>query len=225
MRRAGGGLACGACAVPPYCGGGQGPAKVRAGRWRGRCMPIMSSPPRRPRRPAARSRRLWTASRRPVGADNAVSSRDLRILVDQAAEPVASSDADVAVRGRDGDLAVRWLLAEGPVPVGVVMIDVFAEGVVGMSWAGDKDAVGALAPRAGDPPLADRVILSCPVSRCASSNPLGPALARVLPDRVGQSWFSAVRMPACACMPSRSKAGLSSGARRRDGPLKVNSAV
>ena len=55
--------------------------------------------------------------------------------------------------------------------------------------------------------------------------PTGPAWARVLPDRVGQSWFSALRMPACACWPSRSKAGLSSGARRRDGPLNVNSAV
>ena len=52
-----------------------------------------------------------------------------------------------------------------------------------------------------------------------------PGVARVLPDRVGQSWFSALRMPVCACWPSRSKAGLSSGARRRDGPLKVNSAV
>lgn len=58
-----------------------------------------------------------------------------------------------------------------------------------------------------------------------TSSPLGSALARVLPDRVGHSWFSAVRMPVCACWPSRSKAGLSSGARRRDGPLKVNSAV
>src|ERR1017187_368907 len=54
--------------------------------------------------------------------------------------------------------AVGWLLAEGPVrPVGVVVVDVFAEGVVQVSPAGDEDAVGALAPRGGDPPLADRV--------------------------------------------------------------------
>lgn len=52
-----------------------------------------------------------------------------------------------------------------------------------------------------------------------------PPLARVPPDRAGQSWFSAVRIPVRACWPSRPKAGLSSGARRRDGPLKVNSAV
>ena len=41
----------------------------------------------------------------------------------------------------------------------------------------------------------------------------------------GQSRLSAVCIPVCACLPSRSKAGLSSGARRRDGPWKVNSAV
>jgi hypothetical protein len=51
--------------------------------------------------------------------------------VDEAAEPVASSEADGVVRGRHGDLGVGWLLAEGPVrPVGVVVINVFAEGVV-----------------------------------------------------------------------------------------------
>src|ERR1017187_8998806 len=99
---------------------------------------------------------------RPVGADNAVTSRDLRILVDQATEPVASSDADVVLRRRGGDLAVGWSLAEGPVrPVGVVVIDVFAKGVVEMSSAGDEDAVGALASGAGDPPFADRVRAGC----------------------------------------------------------------
>src|ERR1019366_3732805 len=93
-----------------------------------------------------------------VGAENAVTSCDLRVLVDQAAELVAWSDADVVVGRRDMGPAVGWLLAEGPVrPVGVVVIDVFAEDVVEMSPAGDEDAVGALAPRAGDPPLADRV--------------------------------------------------------------------
>src|ERR1039457_5241427 len=98
----------------------------------------------------------------PVSADNAVTSRDLRILVDQATEPVASSDADVVLRRRGGDLAVGWSLAEGPVrPVGVVVIDVFAEGVVEMSPAGDEDAVGALAAGAGDPALADGVRARC----------------------------------------------------------------
>src|ERR1035437_10612309 len=94
----------------------------------------------------------------PVGADNAVTSCDLGILVDQAAEQVASSDADVVAWGREMGAAVGWLLAEGPVrPVGVVVVDVFAEGVVQMSPAGDEDAVGALAPGGGGPPFADRV--------------------------------------------------------------------
>jgi len=94
----------------------------------------------------------------PVGAEIAVTPGDLRILVEEAAEPVASENADVVVGDRGVGPAVGWSLAEGPVrPVGVVVIDVFAEDVVEVSSAGDEDAVGALAPRAGDPPLADRV--------------------------------------------------------------------
>src|ERR1019366_8605831 len=113
-------------------------------------------------RPDADARRLLGRDTaflpRPVGADNAVTSRDLGILLDQAAEPVASPDAHVVAGGREMGLAVGWLLAEGSVrPVGVVVIDVLAERVVQMSPAGDEDAVGALAPRGGDPPLADRV--------------------------------------------------------------------
>jgi hypothetical protein len=50
----------------------------------------------------------------PVGADNAVTSRDLQILVDQATKPVTSSDADGVVLGRRGSCR-RWSLAEGPV--------------------------------------------------------------------------------------------------------------
>ena len=39
-----------------------------------------------------------------VGADNSITSRDLRILVDQAAEPVAFSDADASPPGATGIL-------------------------------------------------------------------------------------------------------------------------
>ena len=42
--------------------------------------------------------------------------------------------------------------------------------------------------------------------------------------RSGQSWLSALYMPASAWLPSRSKAGLNNGATNRTGPLKVNSA-
>jgi glycine/D-amino acid oxidase-like deaminating enzyme len=48
--------------------------------------------------------------------------------VDETAEPVASSDAGVVVGGRGIGRAVGWFLAERPVrPVGVAVIDVFAE--------------------------------------------------------------------------------------------------
>src|ERR1017187_190484 len=92
---------------------------------------------------------LHPALRR-VGADNVVTSRDLRILVDQAAQRIASSDAYVAAGGCDVGSAVGWSLAEGPVrPVGAVVIGVFAEGVVEMPSAGDEDPVCALAPGTG----------------------------------------------------------------------------
>ena len=78
--------------------------------------------------------------------------------MEEAAEPVGSPDADVVLGGRGMGPAVGWLLAESPVrAVGVVVIDVFAERVVEMPSAGDEDAIGALAPRTGDPALADRV--------------------------------------------------------------------
>jgi hypothetical protein len=82
--------------------------------------------------------------------------------VDQAAEPVASSDAGIVAHWRFVNLALGWSLAECPVrPVGVVVAGVFAEGLLKMSPAGDEDAVGALAPDGGDPPLAGRVGAWC----------------------------------------------------------------
>lgn len=87
-----------------------------------------------------------------MGAENTVTSRDLRIFVDQAAKPVASPDAEVVVGRCDVSPADGWFLAEGPVrPAGVVVIDVFAEDVVQVSSAGDEDPAGALAPRTADP--------------------------------------------------------------------------
>lgn len=86
----------------------------------------------------------------------------MRILVEETAEPVASSDADILVGDRGVGPAVGWSLAEGPVrPVGVVVIDVFAEDVVEMAPAGDGDAIGALTPDAGDPALTDGVRARC----------------------------------------------------------------
>ena len=102
-----------------------------------------------------------------AGAENAFTSRDLRILVEETAQPVTSSDADVDVGRHDGDPAVGWCLAEGPVwPVAVVVIDILAEDVMEVPSADEEDAVGALAPGAGDPPLADRIRRWCLDRRC-----------------------------------------------------------
>src|ERR1017187_6753544 len=109
-----------------------------------------------------RKRRFRAWSLAPVGADNVVTSSDLRILVDQTAQPIASSDAYVVAGGCAVGSAVGWSLAEGPVrPVRVVVIDVVAEGAGEMSLAGDEGSVSALAPGAGDPPFADRVRARC----------------------------------------------------------------
>jgi hypothetical protein len=58
---------------------------------------------------------LAVAERERVGAENTVTSRDLRIFVDQAAKPVTSPDAEVVVGRCDVSPADRWFLAEGPV--------------------------------------------------------------------------------------------------------------
>ena len=106
------------------------------------------------------------------GAENAITSCDLRILVEEAAEPVASSDADVVVGRRDMGPAVGWSVVEGPVqPVGVVVIDVFAEPVVQMPSAGDEVTRPALAPRAGNSPLVSYLL---PASlRCQAGSVAG----------------------------------------------------
>ena len=93
----------------------------------------------------------------PVGADNAFTSCDLRILADEAPEPIASSNADAVVSRRDVGPAVGRFLAEGPVrPVGVVVIDIFAR-----TWCRCRRPAMRMrsvhSRRAGDPALADRI--------------------------------------------------------------------
>ena len=79
-----------------------------------------------------------------VGADEAVTSCDLRILVEEAAKPVASLNADVVVCGRDVGSAVGWVLVQGTVrPVAVVVIDVFV-----LAWA-DRNCFQLAAVRCG----------------------------------------------------------------------------
>ena len=50
-----------------------------------------------------------------VGAENRVTLCDLRVFVDQSAEPIASYDLDQVVRCRRWFLGVGWSLLERPV--------------------------------------------------------------------------------------------------------------
>jgi hypothetical protein len=160
----------------------------------------------------------------PVGADNAVISRDLRILVDQAAEAGASANVGVVAGGCDGDLAVGWFLAASPVrPVGVVMIGVFTEGVAEMSSAGDEDAASALAPRTGGPAVADRirarrpagvVMIRMPVAVKTASN-ASVYLASPVSDQELQAFGPLAevheRVPGLLCRPCGGRVGGDAG--------------
>jgi hypothetical protein len=97
---------------------------------------------------AGRAARVATQDRgrRRVGAENVFTSRDLRILVDETAQPVASSDPDDVAGRHEGDPCRRVVSGRGSgAGGGWLVMDVFAEDVVEMSPAGDEDAVGALA--------------------------------------------------------------------------------
>ena len=63
---------------------------------------------------------------RPVGAENPVTSRDLHILVDESAEPVASQRPDDRSGGRRRTARGRALIQRSVRTVGVVMPDVLA---------------------------------------------------------------------------------------------------
>jgi Helix-turn-helix of DDE superfamily endonuclease len=96
--------------------------------------------------------------RRPVGAGNPVTSRDLGVFVDQTAEPVPSQDPDIRAQGGRMLAPGRRALVERPVrAMDVTVIDVLAQDQLQARLAGDQHPVQALAPGAGYPPLRDRV--------------------------------------------------------------------
>jgi hypothetical protein len=72
---------------------------------------------------AARMSRATATLGVPVGAGNRVTSCNLVVFVDEAAEPVAPYHADTTTFGRRIGSPGGWALAQCPVwPVGVVMI-------------------------------------------------------------------------------------------------------
>jgi hypothetical protein len=96
---------------------------------------------------------------RPVGADNGVTSRDLQVLVDEAAEPVPSEDADVRSRTRRDCACGRSLIQGSVRPVGVEVLEVLAQHDSEVTWPGDQEVVEALAAQRADEAFGDRV---CP---------------------------------------------------------------
>jgi hypothetical protein len=75
---------------------------------------------------------------------DAITLCDLRVFVDEPAEPVASRDAHGIAGWRRVGLRVGRVLGEGAVrAVRVVVVDVLGEDGFQVPWAGDEDPVGA----------------------------------------------------------------------------------
>ena len=80
-----------------------------------------------------------------MGAENPVTSRDLHILVYEAAEAVSSQLADCRA-GRWGSAGGGWLLSERSVrAVSVVVLGELVEHYCEVTRAGDQEMVQAFA--------------------------------------------------------------------------------
>jgi hypothetical protein len=103
--------------------------------------------------------------RDPAGAEDYVTPCDLRILMDESAEPITPEQGAWSFRGWIG-AGDGGALVEGPVRVvGIVVIDVFVEDEPQMPFASDQHPVQAFAADAADPPFGD-CILAVTLGRC-----------------------------------------------------------
>ena len=94
----------------------------------------------------------------PVGAENAVTLRDLGIFVGQAAGPVPTHDPDILAHSEWTLTPGGRSLAQRPVrAMNVIVLDVLTQDQPQVPLAGDQHLVQALAPGTGNPPLRDRV--------------------------------------------------------------------
>jgi hypothetical protein len=108
----------------------------------------------------------------PVGAENSVTSCDLRILMNEAAEPIPSQWPNGRAGAR-GSAICGWVLVKRSVRVvGVEMVDVLAQHCGEVRWSGDQEAVEAFAPKRADPAFRDRV-RSRRSERCADDADVG----------------------------------------------------
>ena len=97
-----------------------------------------------------------------MGAENAVTSCDLHILVYQAAESISSQRPDCSC-GRWGSGACGRLLRQRPVrAMSVVVLDVLLQHQCQVAWSGDQQVVEAFAAQGADEALGDGVRPRCP---------------------------------------------------------------
>jgi hypothetical protein len=93
-----------------------------------------------------------------VGAENAVTLRDLGVFVDQATEPVSTQDPGILAHSEWTLTPGRRSLAQRPVrAMNVIVLDVLTQDQLQVPLAGDQHPVQALAAGTGNPALRDRV--------------------------------------------------------------------
>jgi hypothetical protein len=107
----------------------------------------------------SRSTPGWRTGRRTLWVpETSQQLRDLRILMDQATESIASDYRRRGVRRYRGERSKRRCLSQGPVrAMGVEVGLVLAQHLSGMCGVDDQDPVQQFTPDAADEPFADRV--------------------------------------------------------------------
>jgi hypothetical protein len=90
-----------------------------------------------------RGRGVLDRQPKPVGAENRVTSCDMQVLVDEAAEPVSSEHAVGRPRTRRGAACGRALIEGSVRSVRVEVPDVRPHNDVEVAWTGDQEVVEA----------------------------------------------------------------------------------
>jgi hypothetical protein len=97
-----------------------------------------------------------------VGAEDPVTSWDLHVFVDEAAESVSSQRLDCCSGVWGSGACGRVLMQRSVRTVRVVVADVLALHGVEMAWSGDQDVVEAFAAQGADEAFGDAVGSRCP---------------------------------------------------------------
>ena len=92
-----------------------------------------------------------------VGAENPVTSRDLHILVDETAEPVASQRPSDGSGGWSGNARGRALIQRPMWAMSVVVLEVLLQYHREVALSGDQELVEAFPAERADEAFRDRV--------------------------------------------------------------------